>query len=87
MKVTIALRDEELYRSVKVAAARAGRQIRDVVEEALTQWLEAQETAEDVAASAEAIADYEAGRGVDADTFFERMIAEGRVAYETDSER
>ena len=87
MKVTIALRDEALYRSVKVAAARTGRQIRDVVEEALTEWLESRETAEDVAASADAIAAHERGEGVDADAFFDRMITEGRVEYRVDPER
>ncbi len=87
MKVTIALRDDALYRSVKVAAARTGRQIRDVVEEALTEWLESRETAEDVAASADAIAAHERGEGVDADAFFDRMIAEGRVEYRVDPER
>jgi hypothetical protein len=87
MKVTIALRDEALYRSVKVAAARTGRQIRDVVEEALTEWLESRETAEDVTASADAIAAHERGEGIDADAFFDRMIAEGRVEYQADPER
>ncbi len=87
MKVTIALRDEALYRSVKVAAARTGRQIRDVVEEALTEWLESRETAEDVAASADAVAAHERGEGIDADAFFDRMIAEGRVKYQADPER
>lgn len=87
MKVTIALRDEALYRSVKVAAARTGRQIRDVVEEALTEWLESRETAEDVTASTDAIAAHERGEGIDADAFFDRMIAEGRVEYQADPER
>lgn len=87
MKVTIALRDEALYRSVKVAAARAGRQIRDVVEEALSEWLDSRETADDIAASGEAISAHERGESIDADALFDRMIAEGRVEYQADPER
>lgn len=87
MKVTIAMRDDALYRSVKVAAARSGRQVRDVVEEALQAWLEAQEDAEDLAASQEALAEYDRNAGVDAVAFFDRLIAEDRVTYETDADR
>jgi plasmid stability protein len=90
MKVTIAFRDDALYRSVKVRAAASGRQIRDVVEEALDEWLERQEDAEDVAVSRKAIAAYERGERdewVDADEFFRRMVAERRVDYQTDPER
>lgn len=90
MKVTIAFRDDALYRSVKVRAAASGRQIRDVVEEALDEWLERQEDAEDIAVSRKAIAAYERGEGgewVDAEEFFRKMVAEGRVRYTTDPER
>jgi hypothetical protein len=87
MKVTIAFRDEALYRSVKVAAVRSGRQIRDVVEEALAEWLESRETAEDLDLSQEAIAAFERGEGIDADAFFRRMVAEGRVEYRTDPDQ
>jgi plasmid stability protein len=90
MKVTIAFRDDALYRSVKVRAAASGRQIRDVVEEALEEWLERQEDAEDVAVSRKAIAAYERGERdewVDAEELFKRMVAEGRVGYTTDPER
>jgi plasmid stability protein len=86
MKVTIALRDDELYRSIRVRAAQGGRQIRDIVEEALEMWLTAQEDAEDVAAAKEALAEYDEVGGVDAETFFQRMVAEGRIGYETKSE-
>ena len=87
MKVTIAFRDDELYRSIKVIAARSGRQIRDVVEEALTEWLESRETAEDIVMSREGIAAYERGAGIDANAFFQRMVAEGRVEYSPDPDR
>ena len=84
MKVTIALRDEALYRAVRIRAVESGRQIRDVVEEALREWLERREDAEDRDLAREALAEYDAAGGEDADAFFERLVAEGRVAYETD---
>lgn len=83
MKVTIAFRDDELYRTVRVRAAQSGRQIRDIVEEALEAWLEAQENAEDVAAAKEAVK--EPGY-VEAGAYFQQLVAEGRVEYGPDSD-
>jgi plasmid stability protein len=81
MKVTVALRDDALYRAVRIRAVESGRQIRDVIEEALRDWLERQEDAEDVEAANEALAEYDAHGGEDADAFFRRMVAEGRLTY------
>lgn len=83
MKVTIAFRDDALYRTIRVRAAADGRQVRDIVEEALTAWLEAREDGEDASASKQALAEYEQAGGTDADAFFRRMVAEGRVTYDT----
>jgi plasmid stability protein len=83
MKVTIALTDDDLYRAVRVRAAQSGRQIRDIVEEALRAWLEAQEDADDAAASRDALTEYEQAGGVDADRYLERLVAEGRVTYDS----
>lgn len=82
MKVTIAFRDDALYRAVRIRATESGRQIRDVVEEALGAWLERQEDAEDLGAAQEALADFDAHGGEEADRFFQRMVAEGRVTYD-----
>jgi len=82
MKVTIALSDDELYRAIRVRAAQTGRPIRDIVEEALTMWLEAHEDAEDREASEEALAEYAEVGGLDAEQYFARLVAEGRVVYE-----
>jgi Arc/MetJ-type ribon-helix-helix transcriptional regulator len=71
-----------LYRAARIRAAESSRQIRDVIEEALREWLERQEDAEDIQASKQALAEYEAQGGEDADTFFRRMVAEGRVTYD-----
>ena len=45
MKVTIALANDQLYRAVRIRAAQSGRQIREIVEDALEMWLTAQEDA------------------------------------------
>lgn len=83
MKVTIALSDDELYRTIRVRAAQTGRQIRDIVEEAFTMWVDAQEDAEDREASEDALAEYADAGGLDAQRYFARLVAEGRVTYET----
>jgi plasmid stability protein len=87
VKVTISFRDDELYRAVRVRAAQSGRQIRDIVEEALEMWLTAQEDAEDIVAAKEALAEYDGKGGVDLDTYFQRLVAEGKVQYGSDSDR
>lgn len=79
MKVTVAFKNDELYRAVRVRAAQSDRQIRDIVEEALEAWLTAQEDAEDLAAAKEALA--EPGEDIDARDFFQKMVAEGRAHY------
>ena len=84
VKVTIAFQDDELYRRVKSRAATTGRQVRDIVEEALNAWLDAAEDAEDRGASADALEEYATKGGVDADSFFARMVAEGHVSYDPD---
>lgn len=81
MKVTVAFADDQLYPAIRVRAAQTGRQIRDIVEEALEMWLRAQEDAEDVAASDDALTEYRQAGGVDADSYFQRLVAEGRIEY------
>jgi predicted DNA-binding protein len=81
MKVTLELPDD-LYRAVKVEAARADRTVRDITQEAIEAWLTQLEDAEDVAASQEAIAEYERdGGGVVAEEFFRTIAAETRATY------
>ena len=55
MKVTFDL-DPDLYRTLKVEAARTDRSVRDVVAEAIAGWLDREE-------EAEARAEYGAGSG------------------------
>ena len=40
VKVTIAFSDDRLYQAVRVRAVKSGRQIRDIVQEALEDWLQ-----------------------------------------------
>jgi hypothetical protein len=86
MKVTLDL-DADLYRAAKVEAARSDRSVRDLVEEALSEWLERREDAEDAAGAAEALAEYERDGGVAAEEFFRVHAAETRAAHGTDSLR
>jgi len=83
MKVTLDL-DANLYRAVKVEAARADRSVREVFEEALAAWLQRVEDAEDAAGAAEALAEYKRDGGVAAEEFFGLHAAETRAAYGSD---
>lgn len=84
MKVTFDL-DADLYRTLKVEAARTDRSVRDVVAEAIAGWLERQEEAEDRASAAEALDEYRRDGGTAAATFFEHLAAEARAEYGSES--
>ncbi len=49
-RITVDLGSERLYRALRVLAAAQGRPLRDVVAEALRDWIEKQEELEDLAA-------------------------------------
>src|SRR5450759_1618991 len=80
VKMTVEL-DADLYRAIRVEAARADRSVRSVLEEALAAWLERLEDAEDAIAGRAALADYERTGGVAAEEFFLRHAAETKSAY------
>ena len=80
MKVTIDL-DGDLYRAVKVEAARADRSVREIVDEALEAWLEATEAAEDAASAKEALAEYRRDGGEAAEAFFGSLAAVTKSTY------
>jgi plasmid stability protein len=80
MKVTIDI-DPELYRAVKVEAARSDRSVRDLVEEALNVWLEASETEEDRASAKDALTEYQRDGGEAAESFFGSLAAETKATY------
>jgi len=81
MKVTIDVADPELYRAIKVEAARSDRSVRDIVEEALAEWLERREDAEDAASAQAALDEYARDGGSAAEGFFSSLAAEVRAGY------
>ena len=82
MKVTIDLSDE-LYRAVKVEAARTDRSVREIVDEALEAWLTAAEETEDRASAEAALAEYRRDGGEAAESFFGSLAAETKATYGT----
>ena len=83
MKVTIDL-DGELYRAIKVEAARSDRSVRDIVDEALDAWLDEAESREDRESAAEALAEYRRAGGESAASVFGSVAAETEAAYGPD---
>jgi predicted transcriptional regulator len=83
MKVTIDL-DPDLYRAIKVEAARSDRSVREVVDAALAAWLEAEEAREDAASAQEALEEYRRDGGESAEAFFGKLAAETKATYDAD---
>lgn len=83
MKVTIDL-DPDVYRAIKVEAARTDRSVRDVVDEALGAWLVSTEEREDRKSAEAALAEYERDGGEAAESFFGTLAAETRATYGSD---
>ena len=80
MKVTIDV-NADIYRGIKVEAARTDRSIRDVVDEALAAWLEDVEAKEDRESAAVALEEYRRAGGESADAFFGALAAETKARY------
>jgi predicted transcriptional regulator len=80
MKVTIDL-NADIYRAVKVEAARTDRSVRDIIDEALEAWLEAAETQEDLASAEAALEEYRRDGGEAAESFFGSLAAETKATY------
>ena len=82
MKATFDL-DSDLYRAVRVEAARSDRPVREVVEEALEAWLARAEEAEDGESALAALAEYERDGGKSAEAWFGKLAAETKATYGT----
>ncbi len=80
VKVTIDV-DSDLYRAIKVEAARADRSVRELIEEALTAWLERAEDDEDRASAIAALEEYRRDGGASAEAWFGRVAAEAKATY------
>ena len=74
MKVTIDL-EAKLYRAIKARAARSGRGVSAVAEEALEAWLDAIETREDIEWATAALEEYRRDGGKEAEAFFGSLAA------------
>lgn len=72
-RMTIIFEDEELYTALKVEAARKGRYAKDIVAEAIREWLEAREDEDLRVGVAGARAEWEQQGGAEAGEFFRRM--------------
>lgn len=83
MKATFDL-DDDLYRAIKVEAARLDRSVRDIVDEALTAWLERSEDAEDRASAQAALDEYRRDGGEAAEAWFSKRAAETKATYASD---
>ena len=78
-KMTVVLEDD-LYTATKVEAARRNRSLREIVAEALQEWLETREDMELTPLIEEAMAEYREKGGVEAEEFFRQLKAERRSA-------
>jgi plasmid stability protein len=83
MKATFEL-DDDLYRAIKVEAARLDRSVREIVDEALEAWLARAEDAEDLASATAALEEYKRDGGVAAESWFEKRAAETKATYAPD---
>jgi len=63
-RMTVVFDDEELYRSLKVEAARRGCHAKDIVAAAVREWFEIQEDAEDLEIARERMEAYRREGGV-----------------------
>jgi plasmid stability protein len=80
VKVTIDV-DADIYRGIKVEAARTDRSVREVVDEALSAWLEEAEEREDRESAAAALEEYQRDGGESAEAFFGTLAAETKATY------
>jgi hypothetical protein len=70
--------DDELYAAVTTEAARLNRPLKDIVAEALHEWLEALEDGELIPLIEESRAEWEQHGGIEASEFFRQLNAEAQ---------
>ncbi|MCZ6535230.1 MAG: hypothetical protein V3U95_03375 [Dehalococcoidia bacterium] len=70
-RMTVIFEDEELYTALKVEAARKGRYAKDIIAEALREWLETREDEELRAGLEEARHEWERQGGMEVGKFFQ----------------
>lgn len=72
-RMTVLFEDEALYTAVKVEAARRSLTLKDMVTEALREWLEAQEDAELLPIIEAARTEWNVRGGMEAEELFRRL--------------
>ncbi|MBI2911168.1 MAG: hypothetical protein HYY05_03430 [Chloroflexi bacterium] len=78
-KMTVLFEDEALYTAVKVEAARRNCPLKDLVTEALREWLELQEDAELLPVIDAAEAEWREEGGIEAGELFRQIEESERV--------
>ena len=76
-RMTVVFDDEELYTALKVAAVRSGQHAKDIVAQAVRDWLQAREDEELQAGLAESRREWERDGGREAGEFFAELDAAG----------
>ncbi len=79
-KMTVVIDNDDLYTAIKVEAARRNRPLKEIVAEALREWLEVQEDLELGPIIEEAMAEYREKGGIEAEEFFRQLEAESKSA-------
>ena len=69
-RMTVIFDDESLYTALKVEAVRTGRHAKDIIADAVSDWLEAREDEELRDGLEEARQEWERQGGVEANEFF-----------------
>lgn len=75
-RMTVVFDDEELYTALKVEAVRAGRHAKDIVAEAVREWLAVQEDKELQVDLVEARLEWRRDGGIDANEFFQQVATD-----------
>jgi hypothetical protein len=79
-RMTVVFDDEELYTALKVEAARRNIPAKEIVAEALREWMELQEDLEDLATYEERMAEYERTGGIPHEQVIKEMGLEPEKA-------
>ena len=74
-RMTVIFEDDALYTALKVEAARSGRYAKDIVAEAVREWLEAREDEELQVGLEEGRHEWERQGGMEAGDFFRDLKA------------
>ena len=75
-RMTVVCDDDELYTALKVAAARSGRHAKDIVAEAVRDWLATQEDEALLGDLEEARLEWQRRGGIEASEFFEGLATD-----------